>query len=144
MAAANALGPQLELATGARVGDFVGKMRPCRDPTKMVFDMPADIAAQLIAAAEAYVPGSDGGVGSDGDGDGDGDGEAEEHGPGGGGVGRQSLMQLGLVQLAACTELPELRPMDGGRDGGRGGGTDFPSRSTCTPRPGPLSFRARV
>jgi len=97
MATVSALAPQLTLATG-RPADSVGKIRQCRDPTKLVFDLPAELALQLIEAADAFEP------------------KAADEQP----RGRISLFEMGKVSVGACLELPHLRPLDGGR--GRGGG----------------------
>ena len=38
---------------GERPADHVGKIRTCNDPTKLVFDLPADMAEQVATAAAA-------------------------------------------------------------------------------------------
>ena len=39
-----------------RLADHVGKIRACQDPTKIVFDLPAAMADELIAIADAFDP----------------------------------------------------------------------------------------
>jgi hypothetical protein len=76
--------------------DAVGKIRVCYDASKLVFDLPMELADELVAAAAEYSPG-------------DGDGRR-----------RFSILQRGAAKLSACVDLPPLRSLS--RGGGRGGG----------------------
>ena len=67
--------------------DAVGKIRVCYDASKLVFDLPMELADELVAAAAEYSPG-----------DGDGDGRR-----------RFSILQRGAAKLSACVDLPPLR-----------------------------------
>merc|ERR1719502_2457729 len=81
-----------------RVGDLVGRIRVCKDPSQVVFDLPTAVADRLLASAAAYAAG-----------------EEELAQP----PRYRSLLTDGVLNFTLCTALPPLRSLDGGRGGGR-------------------------
>ena len=126
-------------ADGQRAADHVGKIRACHLPSRLVFDLPAEMAHTLVESFAATSPspaeagsdpegGSAGGVGSSEPSPATpsspygarAQGSPRPPRPGG---GRSNLLAEGVLSLAVCEELPPLRTdFDRGRGGGRGGG----------------------
>lgn len=81
MSAVSALGSKPDSTD--RLADHVGKIRGCQDPSKLVFDLPAAMADDLIALAETF--------------------DAASY------SGNCHLLASGAVQFTQCIELPTLR-----------------------------------